>query len=212
MRGILELRQRRGEITGEKRCQSRRFCLCQRVSSNLPHTPTVAGAELTQSQFLPLNSTGQCPVSLFLSCLSYSPCLCFPRLSLSLFTWTPIKMRTPARSHERLDGQIYWTEERNHCLQLPSRTFLLILWNHSVGQHFTIIPEMDLYQSGGKKHVQLASTRVSVMTCDQGQPISHSNDLGHSTQARTGHQREWRGLTFTAGENPTFPDFLAATK
>lgn len=91
MRGILELRQRRGEITGEKRCQSRRFCLCQRVSSNLPHTPTVAGAELTQSQFLPLNSTGQSPVSLFLSCLSYSPCLCFPRLSLSLFTWTPIK-------------------------------------------------------------------------------------------------------------------------
>lgn len=82
-----------------------------------------------------------------------------PAVIIALHLDSHKKKRTPARSHERLDGQIYWTEERNHCLQLPSRTFLLILWNHSVGQHFTIIPEMDLYQSGGKKHVQLASTR-----------------------------------------------------
>lgn len=35
-----------GKNKWQKRCQSRCFCLCQRVSSNLPHSPTVAGTEL----------------------------------------------------------------------------------------------------------------------------------------------------------------------
>lgn len=90
MRGILELRQRRGEITGEKRCQSRRFCLCQRVSSNLPHTPTVAGAELTVSVSASELHRPEPRLSLSFMPLVL-PLSLFPRLSLSLFTWTPIK-------------------------------------------------------------------------------------------------------------------------
>lgn len=90
MRGILELRQRRGEITGEKRCQSRRFCLCQRVSSNLPHTPTVAGAELTVSVSASELHRPEPHLSLSFMPLVL-PLSLFPRLSLSLFTWTPIK-------------------------------------------------------------------------------------------------------------------------
>lgn len=90
MRGILELRQRRGEITGEKRCQSRRFCLCQRVSTNLPHTPTVAGAELAVSVSASELHRPEPRLSLSFMPLVL-PLSLFPRLSLSLFTWTPIK-------------------------------------------------------------------------------------------------------------------------
>lgn len=52
----------------QKRCQSRCFCLCPRVSSNLPHTPRWLEQNLSE-----LNSTGQTD-SL---CRSCSLCLAF---------------------------------------------------------------------------------------------------------------------------------------
>lgn len=105
--------------------------------------------------------------------------------------------RTLARTSWRTDV----LDRRKEPLSpAPIEDILLILWNHSVGQHFTIIPEMDLYQSGEKACPAITDNPRRA-------PFSHSDDLGRSTQACTADQREWRGLTLTAGENPTFPDF-----
>lgn len=72
------MRRQREEIN-EKRCQSRCFCLCQRVSSNLPHTPTR------------LEQTGERAVSLSVSELDW-PKLCLPLLYASHAHSVPVSL------------------------------------------------------------------------------------------------------------------------
>lgn len=134
MRGILELKQQRGELNGEKRCQSRRFCLCQRVSSNLPHTPTVAGAGLTVSVSASELDRPKPRLSLFFH--ASRP----PSVSVSLAVIIALhfhshkkkKKEVCARSLARTS---WWTDILDRRENPPSRAciedILLILWNHN---------------------------------------------------------------------------------
>lgn len=133
MRGILELKQQRGELNGEKRCQSRRFCLCQRVSSNLPHTPTVAGAGLTVSVSASELDRPKPRLSLFFH--ASRP----PSVSVSLAVIIALHFHSHKKKKEvcarSLARTSWWTDILDRRENPPSRAciedILLILWNHN---------------------------------------------------------------------------------
>ena len=133
MRGILELKQQRGELNGEKRCQSRRFCLCQRVSSNLPHTPTVAGAGLTVSVSASELDWPKPRLSLFFH--ASRP----PSVSVSLAVIIALHFHSHKKKKEvcarSLARTSWWTDILDRRENPPSRAciedILLILWNHN---------------------------------------------------------------------------------